>query len=401
MKWLLQLSPFMVLLFILPFPGTVTLRLACLAAAFLIAVISLRRLAPPPFPCKWAIAFWAGVVVASLTYAVDPAYSLGEVKNEIGYALLAFVAFLAWTRSEERLRLLCLALAAGFVAISVSALFDGLVRGREWHSSAFYGGVGNVSHYLVTVGPVLALAAVLFGRKRSGVALAALGLLLLAVALLTGRRAIWPAVAVQVALTGVWLWRTEATAATPRRLSLIGFVSVALAVGGLYLSERTRTEGDPESQHAMAKDLRLRVWKGVGHEILEHPLTGAGFGRRAMSKAYPDLVPAEEPAFWHAHNIVLNYGLSAGVPGMAAVLILFAALAWRFWRLALRAQPLARLAGVAGVAMVAGVFTRSMADDFFVRDGALLFWSLAGMLFGYALRHESIPVAGRSSHPEA
>jgi O-antigen ligase len=319
-------------------------------------------------------------------------YSLGEIKNEIGYSLMAFVAFFAWTRDEKRLRLLCLALAAGFVVISVSALFDGLVRGKEWHATAFYGGVGNVSHYLVTITPVLALAAVLFGRERWGRGLAVLGLLLLAIALLTGRRAIWPAVAVQVALTGFWLWKTRAAPAGLYRLSLIGFVSVALVAGGLYLSERIRTGGDPESRDAVGKDLRLRVWKGAGWEILEHPLTGAGFGRRAMSKAYPELVPAENPLLWHAHNLVLNYGLSAGVPGMAAVLILFASLAWRFWRLALHGQPLARLTGLAGIAMVAGVFTRCMADDFFVRDGSLLFWALAGMLFGYALPQE--PASG-------
>jgi hypothetical protein len=35
---------------------------------------------------------------------------------------------------------------------------------------------------------------------------------------------------------------------------------------------------------------------------------------------------------------------------------------------------------------VVGVLTRHMANDFFVRDGALLFWALAGVLFGYALR---------------
>jgi hypothetical protein len=50
--------------------------------------------------------------------------------------------------------------------------------------------------------------------------------------------------------------------------------------------------------------------------------------------------------------------------------------------------------------MVAGVLTRNMANDFFVRDGALLFWALAGMLFGYSLRrgstHEGIhPVFGK------
>jgi O-antigen ligase len=152
----------------------------------------------------------------------------------------------------------------------------------------------------------------------------------------------------------------------------------------------------------MGKDLRPRVWKKVGEEILAHPLTGIGFGRDVMGKAHPSLLPADDDSFWHphnglilaenkvfwhSHNLVLNYGISAGVPGMVAVLALFAALGWRFWQLALRGERLGRLSGLAGAVMVAGVFTRNMANDFFVRDGALLFWALAGMLFGYALRH--------------
>src|SRR5260370_19775174 len=76
---------------------------------------------------------------------------------------------------------------------------------------------------------------------------------------------------------------------------------------------------------------------------------------------------------------------------MVGVLALFASLARRFWQLASRGERLARLAGLAGTAMVAGVLARNMANDFFVRDGALLFWALAGMLFGYALRREASP----------
>jgi O-antigen ligase len=109
-----------------------------------------------------------------------------------------------------------------------------------------------------------------------------------------------------------------------------------------------------------------------------------------MSRAYPDLLPADEShVFWHPHNLVLAYGISAGVPGMVAVLAMFGSLAGRFWRLARRGEPLVRLAGLAGTTMVAGVLARNMANDFFVRDGALLFWALAGMLFGYALRREA------------
>jgi hypothetical protein len=295
MKATLQPLPFMVLLFILPFPGTVALRLTCLAAVCLIVVISWPRLTPPPIPCKWAIALWGGVVIASLLFAVDPGYSLGEIKNEVGYAL----------------------------------------------------------------------------------------------ALLCAERALWPALGVQAALVCVWRWRDRAVAVGPLRLALAGIMVLGLVGGGVYVSERYRTGGDPQSPMAMGKDSRPRVWKKVGEEILAHPLTGAGFGRAVMSKAYPALLTADEDGeFWHPHNLVLEYGISAGVPGILAVLALFGSLARRFWRLACRGERLARLTGLAGTAMVAGVLARNMANDFFVRDGALLFWALGGMLFGYALRRE-------------
>src|SRR5262249_54020203 len=164
MKAALELLPFPVLLLVLPFPGTVTLRLTSLAAAFLIAVTSWRRLAPPRFPCKLAITVWAGVAIVSLHFAVDQAYSLGEWRSEVGYALMAFVAFFAWTREEQRLRLSCLAVLAGFVVISSSALLGAYLRNGEWPTDGYYGEVGGVSNCLVTVGPVLALTVELLGR---------------------------------------------------------------------------------------------------------------------------------------------------------------------------------------------------------------------------------------------
>jgi hypothetical protein len=68
----------------------------------------------------------------------------------------------------------------------------------------------------------------------------------------------------------------------------------------------------------------------------------------------------------------------------------------RFWGIALLPDPTARYAGLAGAVMVAGVFARNLFNDFFIRDGSLLFWGLAGMLLGYALRSAS---AASSSRP--
>ena len=62
----LTLLPFMLLLFVLPFPGTVALRLVCLAVAFLVAIALWRRLAPPAIPCKPALLAWMAVAFLSL-----------------------------------------------------------------------------------------------------------------------------------------------------------------------------------------------------------------------------------------------------------------------------------------------------------------------------------------------
>jgi len=387
-KSVLLTLPFVALLFILPFPGTVALRLMCLVAMLLIAAFSWRSLAPPPVPCRWAIALWAGAALASLVYAVDPAYSLREIKNEVGYSLMAGIAFFAWTRDEGRLRLAGLALLGGFAVISVSVV-AGYAWTGQWRPGVFYGGAGTISAYLVTVAPVLVLALVLWSPRHAGRWVILAGLFFLAVVLLSGQRVLWPTIALQAAFFSVWLWRTADNPLQWSRIAWTSLLLLVLLVGGLFASERFRTNGDSDSPSAMHKDLRPRLWKEVTQRIAEHPLTGAGFGRRAMAKAYPDLIPAENSLLWHAHNLVLNYGISAGVPGMIAVLVLFAAIGWRFWRLALAGRRLENRAGLAGAVMVLGVFARNMANDFFVRDGALLFWAIAGMLLGYALRQTS------------
>ena len=249
-KSVLRSLPFVVFLFILPFPGTVALRLMCLVAMVLIAAFSWRSLVPPPVPCRWAIAFWAGVVLASLVYAVDPAYSLREIKNEVGYCLMAGIAFFAWTRDESRLRLAGLALLAGFAVIAVSVV-AGYAWTGGWPSDAYYGGAGSISAYPITAGPVLVLAIVLWRPRHAGRWVVPLGLFFLAVALLSGQRALWPVITLQAALSGVWFWRTAGSPFKWPRIVWASLLLLVLLFGGLYASERLRTNGDPDSPSAM------------------------------------------------------------------------------------------------------------------------------------------------------
>lgn len=379
-----MLAP-MVFLFILPFPGTVALRLVALAVAIATAAWRWRELDVPSFPCKGAIGLWAAIAVLSLGYAVDPAYTLGEIKNEVGYSLLAFASLFALTKDEARLRFATLSVSAALLVIAVAAAATYRSSGA-WAAEPWYGGPPSTTNYVMMAVPAAGLCAFLWlPRRVESICWVLVGVDAL-IGILASERAIWPALGAQGAVLVWWLWRRRHSRLRSWKLAFVAAVMVSLSLGGLLATEWQRRQTEPDA--AMEKDLRFSVWQNALERVLASPLTGAGLGRQAFNKAYPDLVPPENQLFWHTHNLVVNYGVSAGVPGMLAIVALFVALGWRFYRLAKSPRPTLAVVGLAGLLMVAGVFTRNMFNDFFVRDGALLFWALGGALLGYALREE-------------
>src|SRR5258706_9041757 len=93
------------------------------------------------------------VAFLSLAWAVDPAYSLGEIKNEILYTMMAFVAFFAVTRDEADLRLLLLALAAGALLLCALALESRLRLGL-WNPEGIHGGDPAFPRFPIPLAPV-------------------------------------------------------------------------------------------------------------------------------------------------------------------------------------------------------------------------------------------------------
>jgi hypothetical protein len=78
-----------------------------------------------------------------------------------------------------------------------------------------------------------------------------------------------------------------------------------------------------------------------------------------------------------------------GVPGMLALAWVFVSLLREYWRLYAGPDRVASLLGVAGLMLVAGMLLRNQVNDMFVRDEAILFWALNGMLFGLGRRLRS------------
>ena len=374
----LHLLPFMVLLFILPFPGTVALRLVCLAAAFLVAILLWRRFAPPPIPCKPALAAWVAVALLSLPGAVDPAYSTGEIKNEILYTMMAFIAFFAVTRREEDLRKLLITLFAGAFTICVLAL-ESRARLGAWMDASTYGGRASFVGYAVVLAPMLLLFGVLAGGRRLA-AVAALFLMVLVTAFFTQERIVWVTLFVQGALALLLLRAYGLSRLSPARL-LTAVALGAVLVGAVFYSVQDWRFKD-NAAGSLSGDSRLGLWPGVARQIADHPLAGAGFGRGVLAKVRPDLIPKENTLLSHAHNVFLNYGLGMGLPGMLALAWVFLGLLREYWRFCSAPDEKLKLVGIAGIVLVVGVVLRNQVNDMFIRDQSMLFWALSGMLLG-------------------
>jgi len=374
-----RLLPFAVLLFILPFPGTVALRLAALATGLALCAWSWRKDGFPQVPAGYALIFWAVCALVSLAAAIDPAYSLGEIKNEIGYTMAAYLGFITLTRTRADAQFLIAALMLGSLALAAIALWE------YWSSDSSYwnefgraGGSGSYSSYLLALLPALLWGGYVLSHKHRWSMVTGMIGLQLAVAVLAGQRAFWLVFALQ-ALLALYLLRARGfiTIAAPRlrAISVAALILCALALAGATARRDTL---------AWSQDPRLTTWPAVAARILEHPLAGQGFGREIMKKAYPDLLSAKYPAVWHAHNLFLNYGMSLGLPGIIALILVFFALLRTFWGLSRAEDRIVAMAGICGLLLVTGVVARNLTNDFFQRDLALLFWSIAGMLLGYA-----------------
>ncbi len=379
MKPWARLLPLAVFLFILPFPGTVALRLLALALGLGVCAWSWHKEGFPQVPVAAALLLWAGCALFSLLAAVDPAYSLGEIKNEIGYAMAAYLGFLTLTRTRADAGFFLAALILGSVTLAALASWEyAYSDAAYWNERGLAGGSGSYSTYLLALLPALLWAGGALRQQHRWSLVTGLIALQLVVAALAGQRAFWLVFGLQ-ALLALYLLRARGfIAISTARLRALGVAAVilcALAAAGATLKRDTG---------GWMQDPRLTTWPAVAARIAGHPLAGKGFGREIMKKAYPDLLSQKYPAVWHAHNVFLNYGMAMGIPGMIAILWLFFALLRKFWALSRDDDRVVAMAGICGVLLVVGVVARNLSNDFFQRDLALLFWSIAGMLLGYA-----------------
>ena len=366
------------------FGHNVALRLFLLGTGIVLASVVVARKEPvhvlPPIWLPFLL--WGMWAALSLAWSLEPERTLKEWRNEVFYtgAALWICYVSAQARDAPRLFLSIVAAAAALVCSIAMYEFS---RGWEGYLVGWHGGPGDHSSALLALMPCVAMAAWVFsrrGRLWPAAALWALVANLFASAYTTLNRTIWGALAVEFVIIGFLV--------LARARGKVAAIAVTLGVvagcGAMLLNVQAQREalgGTP-----MQRDHRLELWPQILVRIEERPLTGYGFGRGILREALQKKFSTLDEHLWHAHNIFLEALIQGGAPAVVLLLVLLGAIAREGWRLGRNDNEATAACGIALLAVLAGMLARNMTDTLLVRQNALLFWGMSGVLMGMGRR---------------
>lgn len=372
------------------FSHTVALRLILLIAGvfLLLAALAKERLQGeklgieylPPLVIPFAL--WAAWAALSAFWTLDAEITRKEFRNEIVYAFGAFWLCFVAAQSPRAPRVVAISLATGATAVCAAALAEALFA--HLGEMPVYGGPGAFSATILVLYPCTLACAWLAVAQRQHPAWIALLMLLVPLYVVAGyvtqNRTLWVGVAVETALLALLLLlRPMSSGIRKVRVAVIAILLVAGAGVMLANVQSVRTAASPEA----VTDSRPDLWRAVLRRVEDRPLTGYGFGRGMARHELRDEIGNRN--LWHSHNLFLDTAFQLGWPGLALLLLLFGWTVALGWRLARSANDVAFACGLALLPVVAGTLVRNMTDVLWVRNSALFYWGVVGVLLAWGL----------------
>jgi O-antigen ligase len=375
------------------FSHTVALRLLLLllGAGLAVAVVARERRKLRLVPAIWLpFALWAAWAAVSITWSLEPRHSEKEFRNEVLYAALALWICYIGAQARNAARIFMPIVAAAAVVACAFAFYY-FRPGDQAYGAGWHGGPGAFSSALLTLMPCV-LAAGWYGRRAGWpravqIIAAFLAALFLVAAYTTQNRTVWIGLVLEALIFGALFLAREPLVGNVRAKAAVAAIAIAIVAGGALMTLRVQADREATGARSMDNDPRLAIWPKVAGHIEQKPWTGYGFGRGLLRGSLPGEV--KDDLAWHAHNLFLDVALQLGIPGVVLLLALIAATVREGLRLALDRNDAAAACGIALIAVVAGMIVRNMTDVLLVRQNALLYWGVVGVLLAWGVQRRA------------
>jgi len=402
--------------------GVTEVLVGLVLAAWLAKMVATREIKTVHPPLLLPLLTFLGAILLSLTVTLSLQYSLKEVLKWLEVlGIYLFVANVISKREAKGMVLLILLAGISQALLGVYQFFsragpEGFLLFDRFMRA--YGTFEQPNPYGGYLGLVLPLAYSLsLGAKghekrdrgqgtgdRGGtsyslslapyllVSLATAGLvLMLAAMLMTWSRGAWLGFIAAFVVMNVVRSRR---AATVFALALI-LLSFVIVMGGLQLlpeaiTQRfldflpflsgvdiSRVEVTPAN---FAVIERLAHWQAGWDMFSEHPWLGVGIGN--YEPVYPAYaLPRWDEPLGHAHNYYLNIAAEAGLVGLSAYLILWAAVFWQAWRAVRRTSGYWQGVAVGILGILTHLAVHNFFDNLYVHSMYVHIAILLGLIF--------------------
>lgn len=324
------------------------------------------------------LSLFAIIATFSMFTAVDPRYTLHELRGEMVTDFLLFFLLFNNIRTAEQINKIILSLIIGSI---VQGIYSSVhYFSLDWNllnPGINVGGLtaGNISYsvFLITVIPFV-IYKIITSTGKSRYFFAAALILNLFMLSLTHQRGALLALFVQFLLF-FWFIRRRLLV-----LLLVGAGILFLFIMPSSLLYHGHPKIDLKTENALEANnsinSRIAIWKFTIKEIAERPFSGIGFGRYSFAAKYQQF---KRTSLWHSHNTLLNLTLQIGIQGLLIFIFILYRLIMTAWIgfKETKGEPRYFFLGV--FIFIVGFFVRNMFDDHYVDDNAQMFWVLIGI----------------------
>ena len=376
-----QIFIFFVLLILLPLHDIDGVVNVSMALALLALIPDYRNL----YSIRYILGAWALFAIwylLSSVWNLFPEYTYSGLRKEVLYSIICLM--IGFTAALH-LRKVNTALYAVLVSLTLLSLATLARGGVSWLSSMekYYPSVGDGSTSLVFF---FSFAMALFFSKKSYSAIIAMFIVLtsLALAIFYENRMCFVSFASVIA--ACFLYTSKGLSTKVKTLGLFALLAIVLAIVTFSLSLKSTTESDyiANAVSTVKQDVRFSMWDFYFDKGMEKPMAGYGSGYHTLRDSFSDDFPETFNNFTkdHAHNVFLNKWLQMGLVGLILFLTLYSSALHKgiTAEFAEREKPLKLLL----LLVFVGFFSKSMTDDFFIRNNLLLFWLVTGFIIGRA-----------------